>query len=229
MSSDRRRSSGQALAGLFLLSVGALLFAQNLNILNLRAYWQYWPALPLCFGLIKLALGHTQGEKALGILLVVFGGGQLARVFGYWSPGPADAVALSLIGVGAFFVVRGLFGRDEQGARTDASDWISAFAVLAGFERSNNSQNFKGGDLTAVMGGCEIDLRKASMRAPASMDVFVMWGGIEVKVPEDWTVEMRGIPILAGFVDKSRPPAVASEKRLVIRGMALMGGVEIKN
>jgi hypothetical protein len=113
--------------------------------------------------------------------------------------------------------------------RKDSSDWISAFAVMAGFERSNNSRNFRGGDLTAIMGGCQIDLRQAALQAPASIDVFVMWGGIELRVPEDWTVELRGIPLLAGFVDKSRPPAMATEKRLIIRGMALMGGVEIKN
>ena len=56
-----------------------------------------------------------------------------------------------------------------------------------------------------------------------------MWGGIEIRVPDDWTVDLRGVPVLAGFVDKTRPPAMATEKRLVIRGMALMGGVEIKN
>ena len=229
MTGPRRRSGGQALAGVFLLSLGALLFAQNLNFLNLRQYWRYWPVLPLAFGAIKLVLGHSQGERAFGILLVVFGGGQLARVLGYWSPGPADGIALALMAVGAFFVVRGVFGHTEAELSDDSSDWISAFAVLAGFERSNNSQSFKGGDLTAVMGGCEIDLRRASMHAPASIDVFVMWGGIELRVPEDWTVELRGLPVLAGFVDKSRPPAVATEKRLVIRGMALMGGVEIKN
>ena len=67
------------------------------------------------------------------------------------------------------------------------------------------------------------------MRAPAIIDVFVMWGGVEVRVPDDWTVDLQGTPMLAGFVDKTRPPALATEKRLVIRGLALMGGVEIKN
>lgn len=229
MTAERRRSRGQALAGLFLLLLGSLLFAQNLDVLSLRQYRQFWPVLPLAFGLFKLLLGATQGEKAFGLLVAVFGGGQLARVLGYWSPDSLDIVSLALISVGVFFVFRGLFGRPEPDLRKDSSDWISAFAMMAGFERSNNSQNFRGGDLTAVMGGCEIDLRQASMRAPASIDVFVMWGGIELRVPEDWTVELRGIPVLAGFVDKSRPPALATEKRLVIRGMALMGGVEIKN
>jgi hypothetical protein len=229
VSRPRRRSGGQALAGLLLLSVGALLFAQNLEFVNLRQYWRYWPALPLALGLLKLLLGATRGDKAFGVVLTAFGGGQLARVLGYWSPGPADLVAISLIAMGVFFVVRGVLGKPEVDVKVESADSISGFAVLAGFERTSNSQNFRGGDLTAVMGGCEIDLRQASMRAPASIDVFVMWGGIEIRVPEDWTVDLRGVPVLAGFVDKTRPPAMATDKRLVIRGMALMGGVEIKN
>ena len=115
---------------------------------------------------------------------------------------------------------RGVFGRPEPEVSKDSSDSISAFALMAGFERSNNSQNFRGGDLTAVMGGCEIDLRQASLRAPAIIDIFVMWGGVEIRVPDDWTVDLQGTPMLAGFVDKTRPPALATEKRLVIRGTA---------
>ena len=229
MTGERPRSPGQALVGLLLLGVGSLLFAQNLDLVETRRYWKYWPVLPLAIGLLKLVQRGNRGDKVFGVALTAFGGAQLARVLGYWSPGPADVVAAVLIVVGGFFIVRGLFGRPEPAVTPDTSDTISGFAVMAGFERSNNSQNFRGGDLTAVMGGCEIDLRQASMRAPAAIDVFAMWGGIEVRVPEDWTVELRGMPLLAGFVDKTRPPSIATEKRLVVRGVALMGGVEIKN
>lgn len=229
MTSPRHRSSGQALAGLLLLTLGALLFAQNLDLLNVRQYWRYWPAIPLAIGVLKLVTGGSRGDRLFGIVLSIFGGSQLAKALGYWSPGPADVIAIVLIAVGGYFIVRGLFGRPEMDVKADSSDWISAIAIMAGFERSNNSPNFRGGDLTAVMGGCEVDLRHASLRAPASIDVFVMWGGIELRVPEDWTVELRGTPLLAGFVDKTRQPPVPTEKRLVIRGVALMGGVEVKN
>lgn len=229
MRSERRTSSGQALAGLLLLTLGSLLFAQNLDLLNLRNYWRYWAVIPLIIGLVKLLAGGSRGDRVFGVVLTIFGGTQLAKALGYWSPGPADVIAFVLIGVGGYFIVRGLFGRPEAEIAPDSGEWISAIAIMAGFERSNNSPNFRGGDLTAVMGGCEIDLRSASLRKPASIDMFVMWGGIELRVPEDWTVELRGTPLLAGFVDKTRPPAVPTEKRLIIRGVALMGGVEIKN
>jgi hypothetical protein len=102
-------------------------------------------------------------------------------------------------------------------------------AVLGGVNRGNNSRTFRGGDLTAVMGGCQIDLRNASIEGEAVIDVFAMWCGVEIRVPENWSVSGRVTTILGGYEDKSRPPRDAATQRLVLRGMVIMGGIEIKN
>lgn len=225
----RRRSGGQAVAGLLLILVGAGLFVQANFGVRAREIWQYWPVLPLVIGLVKLAFGQSQGERVIGFIAALWGSSQLSKLLGYWSPDSLDVLAGALIAGGASFVYRGLVGRREPDPRETAADWISAISVLSGVKRTSNAQDFRGGDLTALMGGCEIDLRRASMSAPASFDVFVLWGGIEIRVPDDWTVDLRGQPIMGGFVDSTRPPALATEKRLVIRGVVLMGGLEIKN
>ena len=88
---------------------------------------------------------------------------------------------------------------------------------------------FRGGDLNAFMGGVELDLRQAAIaEPPAVIDVFAMWGGIEIRVPERWSVDPRVTAILGGFEDKTRSPDDSTE-RLVVRGLVLMGGIEIKN
>jgi hypothetical protein len=79
------------------------------------------------------------------------------------------------------------------------------------------------------MGGCEMDLRHAKIHGEAVIDVFAMWGGIEIRVPDDWTVVSRVTPMLGGFEDKTRPTPDASTHRLIVRGMVIMGGVEVKN
>jgi predicted membrane protein len=79
------------------------------------------------------------------------------------------------------------------------------------------------------MGGCEIDLRNAQINGEAAIDVFAMWGGIEIRVPENWTVIGRVTPLMGGFEDHTRAPQAASAHRLIVRGMVIMGGVEIKN
>ena len=55
-----------------------------------------------------------------------------------------------------------------------------------------------------------------------------MWGGIEIRVPPDWTVISRVDPILGGYEDKTTPPKDDS-KRFVVRGSVVMGGIEVKN
>jgi len=60
------------------------------------------------------------------------------------------------------------------------------------------------------------------------IDVFAMWGGIEVRVPEGWAVENRVFPFLGGVEDRTRPAPDATQ-RLVLKGMVVMGGMEIKH
>ena len=81
----------------------------------------------------------------------------------------------------------------------------------------------------AVMGGCEIDLDSVrSASGDATIDVLAFWGGIDIRVPRGWTVVNRVAPILGGFEDKTGG-AGPDGPRLVVRGAAIMGGVEVKN
>jgi len=96
-------------------------------------------------------------------------------------------------------------------------------------QRTIRSQEFRGGTVVAVMGGCAIDLRNATIAGEeAVVDVTAFWGGLEIRVPDDWYVESRGVALLGGFGDKTQGP-LQGGKRLVVTGMAIMGGVEIKN
>src|SRR5204862_7706801 len=100
-----------------------------------------------------------------------------------------DVIPLFLVFLGGYMVWRGFGGR-RSGQPSDGHSSFSALAIMGGAVRRSNSQVFRGADLTAVMGGCEIDLRKASIEpgTEAVIDVFGFWGGIDIKVPEDWTV-----------------------------------------
>jgi len=141
-----------------------------------------------------------------------------------------------LVVLGGYMVWRGFGGTRRTAPAADGQSQFSAMAIMGGVARRSNSQTFQGADLTAVMGGCEIDLRHASI-APgteAVIEVFAIWGGIEIKVPEDWTVVPRVFPLMGGVDDRSRAPLTSpdkphQEKRLVVRGIVIMGGVGIKN
>jgi hypothetical protein len=89
----------------------------------------------------------------------------------------------------------------------------------------------------AVMGGVEIDLSHAAPPPgeAVEVDAFTIWGSIEIWVPPHWAVELQPVALMAGVEDNTIQryttpgPVDASRPRLVVRGFALMAGIEIKN
>src|SRR4029453_15113672 len=106
-----------------------------------------------------------------------------------------DLWPLLLVFFGVYLVWQGVSGAPRRAGTNDSNATVTATAILGGVNRGNNSPAFKGGDLTAIMGGCEIDLRQAGIDGEAVIDVFALWGGIEIRVPEDWTVVSGVVPI----------------------------------
>jgi hypothetical protein len=141
-----------------------------------------------------------------------------------------DLWPLLFVFLGGYLVWKGL-GGVRHGPAGDGHARFSALAIMSGVVRRSNTQAFEGADLTAIMGGCEIDLRQASI-APgteAIIDVFAFWGGIDIKVPEDWLVITRAVPLMGGIEDKTHSPVSPAARTLIIRGIVIMGGVTIKN
>jgi predicted membrane protein len=107
---------------------------------------------------------------------------------------------------------------------------IAGLAVMGEFKRKINVGDFRGGHLTAIMGGCNVDLRGTTpVNGEAVLDVFALMGGIEIRVPDTWDVVNDVFPFMGGIEDKTTRPAGRSGPRLVIRGFVMMGGVTIQN
>ena len=105
-------------------------------------------------------------------------------------------------------------------------------AIFSGIKQRVTVKNFRRGRLLAVCGGFEIDLRRADIDGQtATIEANALMGGGEIRVPENWVVEVRGIPVLGGFTDETHQDVVDSTtaKHLVVKGLAVMGGVVIKN
>jgi predicted membrane protein len=81
------------------------------------------------------------------------------------------------------------------------------------------------------MGGCEIDLRQAALPEgqPVVVDLFAMWGGIDLRIPGDWSVRNEAMAILGAVEDNRKEVSANPTRQIVIRGTAIMGGIEIKN
>lgn len=219
---DPRRELWMRLAwGAVLLTVGTLFWLDRIGRLDAHDYIDYWPVALIVIGLAHLPQRRWFGAAiwtGLGVLFLLreLGFETIAfwRVIGLWP---------LLISIGGVALIRQALRPKPPGTM------FSATAVMAGNVLHVGSQEFAGADLVAVMGGCDVDL--GSARAPrgvVEINALAFWGGIEIRVPRGWRVESHVAEILGGFEDTT---ATAGENapRLIVRGSAIMGGIEVKN
>lgn len=221
------RITPQLILGLIVVFVGTIFTLDNLGVLDAGDYLSFWPVGLVLIGMVKVFQKSAGPGKFMGVLFIVAGFLLLLDDqfdFDVW-----DLWPLALVFLGGLLIWQALRLRSAGSRAEDRFSLVNAVAVLGGVERSNGSPDFRGGELTAFMGGCEIDLRSADIQSgDAVINLFAMWGGIDLRIPESWTVVIEGMALMGALVDKTHHPADSS-KRLVLRGLALMGGVEVKN
>jgi len=234
MHENRLPLTGRLVFGFVVIALGVLFTLDNLSLLSAGEILRWWPALLLVYGVTRLTGACCRQSTVPGIIFTLAGALLLLHEFDFIRIDPWDFWPVVLVVVGGSMVAgamrraRGAGAPVAPGAESDAA--FSTFVMWSGIERKVSAQDFRGGDVTAIMGGAEIDLRQAKMPGGrAVIDVTVMWGGVELYVPGDWTVTVEALPLMAGIEDATRAPAGEVRGNLVVKGVVLMGGVEIKN
>ena len=223
------RLTTQLIVGLIVAVLGVLFTLDNLGVLDAGDYIQFWPIGLLAIGAVQLVQARTSAGTLRGLIWLLIGSVLLGdklhllhvNVFDYWP--------LLLVLVGGYIVWQGITRGATAGFPGGDRAAVGGFAVLGGFDRKVSGE-FRVGELTAFMGGGELDLRNATLAGDeAVVDVFAVMGGVGLKVPESWNVIVEVIPFMGGVDDKTRRPAGGVGPRLVVRGFVMMGGIEIKN
>jgi predicted membrane protein len=147
-----------------------------------------------------------------------------------------DLWPIILIAVGMALILRNRSGRHPQFGRSQVEsdmDYLDEISIFGGGEKMVTSQNFKGGKITNIFAGSEINFMEAKLAAePAYIDVFTLFGGSTLIVPSDWKVKVDMVAIFGGFSDKrqyKKEPLGKDEPELYIKGVTLFGGGELKS
>ena len=250
-----QRDFTRLVVGVAIILAGILFTLDNLHLIDAGNYLAYWPLVLVAIGITRMTQTTTWGSFGWSLVWIVAGFWLLGQNVGLITVSIFTLWPLVLVLIGATIAWRGFgpprlrstayprcCGTSEttpldgaampgSGASSLPGDsYVRAVAVMGGIERSSNSADFQGADLVAIMGGCELDLRHATIAGDeAVVDVVSIMGGIEIYVPTTWAIEARVMPLLGGLGDETRLNTSGPTKRLVVRGIALMGGVEIKN
>jgi hypothetical protein len=215
------------------VALGTLLFLDNVEVFEARRLLRYLP------GTVVLGVGLAHflecRRLTIGVALWFLVGGWLlldaaglAR-FDFWEV----FWPLALIGVGISLVRRSARGGGAVVEGGSGETNVRDMALMGGVNRRTNSTALRSVDAVAVMGGVEVDLRQAlAAGEEIEVDAFAFWGGVEILVPPTWEVVNKVVAVLGGAEDKSRTSELATgvpRTRVVVRGFAVMGAVEIAN
>lgn len=238
--------SPRVVVGLLIVAFGLALTLDELGVMEAGELIHYWPFGILAVGIANV-LEKDRSKRTFGWILTGVGALLVTENFFYINIDVWRFWPLAIVVFGLLIVYRSMRPRPEGaegpgytiGGGTSASNAtsnkagsleqvISDFVMWSGIQRRVASPAFKRADLTAIMGGIELDLRQAGTEnGQAVIDVFVLWGGIEIIVPPDWAVSNEITPIMGGAEDGSTGTQQAKH-RLVVKGVVIMGGVDIK-
>lgn len=239
------KRNGNFVLGVIILVVGALLLLKQMGLFI--PYWVFsWPMILIAIGIYT---GYKNRFQSTGsVVLILIGGFFLLKDFLFlpFHMGPMlFPIALILLGLYIIFKknrnksfnIEGWEkGFDKSTAENEnvfgqySPDFINVDAFLTGIKRKVMSKNFKGGDVTSVFGGADIDLMHADIQDQAVLKVSVAFGGLKLIVPPHWDVQLGVTNLAAGIDDKrysQQAAAQNSEKKLILTGSVIFGGIEI--
>jgi len=226
--------NNRAIVGVIFVLVGLFLVLRNTGFFPdfVGDIIFSWPMLLVTIGLV-LTLG-TSDKKSSGIIVMAVGGFFLIpHIFRetfdinmFW---PSIFIIIGVI----FIFSRRKGWNSVSTAPQVGDDYIDYIHIFSGGERQIISDNFRGGKVTAVFGGSEIDLTRATLAPGVSeLEIACVFGGTTIIVPDDWNVKIEVVPVLGGFSDQRKlipGRIVDTTKQLIIKGAVVFGGGEVKS
>jgi len=221
--------------GIGLMMLGILIALEKLTSFFNPWLWGWkpialWPLIIVAVGTVKIVekrLRSVGGWVMLAIGLLLFA----RTMWGVFHLGDIIGPGI-LVAIGVFIVFHAVKKHRRVPAELNKSgDFARGTAILSGYKHKPNGGMFAGGEITAIFGGFEIDLRQVTMKhETARIDVFVLFGGGEILVPEGWEVSVMVSAVAGGVEDKTinLPTVAGARPKLLVTGTVMFGGIELK-
>ena len=256
---NRSRVSVGSLIGVALVALGAMFLLENSGLLgpDARIVATYWPAFLIAVGLWGLLAGGFRFRFFPLVILAVGVAFLLSNLdLLDWSGRLIWPAVLIVVGLALLSRQRFSPRRSRRSSRSSRTSQASAEVIeggssagqeetrdqerergfrasyfFSGGKEQATSPEFSGGEISVVFGGMELDLREASLvHGKAVLEVTVVCGGLELRVPREWRVAIDTTTLFGGTeVKRSQPSSSQATGELTITGTVVFGGIEVKD
>jgi hypothetical protein len=109
----------------------------------------------------------------------------------------------------------------------EESDEVALVAVFDGVNVKSRARAFRGGSMLSWFGGVAVDLREAELADGARLSLHSVLGGIAIRIPPGWRVESNLRALAGGVAIDAPEPDDPEAPRLVLDGLAVLGGIAV--
>lgn len=221
-------------AGILIIGIGKMWLFHKLHWFALPEWLFTWKTLLIVLGLTVGLL--TRFKELFWLVPVVVGAiFMLGDIPGVEVNLKEIAWPILFMVFGTFLLVRAFWKRSD-GRRSycgiessTGEDYIDLTSIFGGSKRKIISKNFKGGETVNVFGGAELDFTQADINGTVVIDCTQVFGGVKIVVPANWNVRTELTSIMGGTDDKRNPVDVDENKTLVLTGVCIFGGIDIRS
>ena len=245
-----KSSQGKIIFGSLLILAGILWLSDSFDMFPFQMHNIIFsfPAILFLVGVIILA---NSKNNLVGYIFVFIGGYNILTDFFHIPLGrfAGDFWPILLIIFGFYILLKNKEGNkstninskpkfdvgdfDKTTYNSTEQDFIDEFVIFSGSEKRILSNNFRGGKITTLFGGTDIDLRQTTLaEGTNTLEIITIFGGIDLYLPKDWNVIINVTPIFGGFDDERIlrfDQNKDSKKTLILKGVVIFGGGDLKS
>lgn len=221
---------GNLLWGFVFIALGIIFALNILGIASINIFFDGWWTL---FIIIPCLIGFIKGPERMGNLIgLIIGIALLLCAQGYigFEIIVKLAVPFILVIIGLYLIFKDFFnGKVNEKIKSLNKTGLKEYAATFGENKIDmQNEKFDGADLTAVFGAVDMNLKGSIIEGEQVINATAIFGGVEIKVPENVNVKVKSTSIFGGVGNKINNSKGENIPTIYVNAFCMFGGVDIK-
>ena len=220
---------GNKLWGIVLIVLGVIFGLNALGITNINVFFDGWWTL---FIIVPSVIEIIKDKRDVGnYIWLLIGVVLLLSAQGILDISKVGKLIFPaiLVAIGVSIIFKDTIGSkvNDKIKELNKENKDEYFATFSGQKLNFSGEEFKGASLNAIFGGIDLDLRNTNITEDQVINATVVFGGIDILVPNNVNIKVKSNSIFGG-VDNKIKVNDPNLPTIYVKAFCLFGGVEIK-